>query len=81
LLLKRIGSRGAKDRAALGQDAAYVGGLELLDQAFSEATGPAVLHAADLVSELKRPPGHGADGRVEPGRIAAPGQNSDSHGN
>src|SRR5207248_3060371 len=79
LLFGRVGARGAEDGAAHGQDAAYVGGRELVYQSFLEAAGPAVLNTADLVPELEGSPCHGADGGVEPGRVATAGEDPDAH--
>ena len=79
LLLQRIRPRGAEDGASLREDAAYVGRLELVDEAFAKTARPAVLDATDLVPELKRTTSHRPDGGVEPGRVSASGENSDPH--
>ena len=75
-----VRARGAEDGAAHRQNAAHVGRRELVDQAFLEAPGPAVLDAAHLVPQLERSPRHGADRGVEARRVSTSGENSDPHG-
>jgi hypothetical protein len=78
-LFQGVGARRAEDRAAQGQDSPHARGCQLIDQSLFDAPGPAVLHAAHLVPELERAPGHCADRSIEPGSVAAAGQDSDSH--
>src|SRR5207244_2120640 len=40
---------------------------------------PTVSHTADLWPELKGSPHHGANGRIESGRVATTGENPDPH--
>src|SRR5712692_1286308 len=79
LHLQRIRARGAEDRAAERQDSPYVVGPELVDDAALQAAGPAVLHAADRVAELKRAPRHRPDRGVESGRVSTTGEDPYSH--
>ena len=79
LLLQRVRPGGAEDGAALREDAANVGGLELVDEAFAEAACPAVLDSADLVPQLEGAARHGPDRGVEPGRVSTSGEDSDAH--
>ena len=79
-LLGRVGPGRAQDGAAHGQDAAHVSRRQLVDQPLLHAACPAVLDAADLVSQLEGAPGDRADRRVQAGRVSTAGQDPDAHG-
>ena len=79
LLRQRIGPRGAEDRAAAGQDAAHGRHVERLRVGL-ERSAPAVAEAHELRAVIERAGPHDrADDRVQPGAVAASGQDSDSH--
>src|SRR5258708_11720655 len=75
----RIGPGGAQDRAAPGQDAADCGHVQDHRVALKR-TAPAVPEADELHLVLGYPgPHYRTADRVQPGTIAASGEDSDSH--
>ena len=79
VLLERVRPRRAEDRAAARQDAAHRVHVQR-HRVRLKRTTPAVTEPYELQAELLDPPAyHGADDRVQPRAIAAPGKHSHSH--
>ena len=77
--LDRVGPRRAEDRAAARQDAADGSDVERHREALERAL-PAVAEPDELVPVLLHALAHdGPDDGVEPGAVAAAGQDSDAH--
>ena len=74
-----VRARGAEDRAAARQDPG--GGLERqLDRVVFEHARPAVAKAQERVASRRRAAAHdGTDDRVEPGAVAASGEQPEAH--
>ena len=74
----RVGARGAEDGAAAREDARHGVAREWLYVILDEAT-PAVRHAEDFGPlDVHRAAHDGADDRVQPRRVAAPRQNTNT---
>ena len=76
--LVRVRARGAEDRAAARQQARDLAAAERLEDPVDEPA-PALAHADHLVPARERPPRDRADDRVQPGAVAAAGEDSDLH--
>ena len=77
-LLQGIGSRRTEHGAPEREDAPDVRRDQVRHVA-AQRPRPAVLDAADVVAELKRPPRHAADRSVQARRIATPGEDPHAH--
>ena len=80
VVLAGIGAGGAEDRPAVAQDPVRVPHPEDARLALAQETGPAIRDAEDLVTERGRAQNDRADRRVEPGGVAAAGENPDPQG-
>jgi len=78
LVLAGIGPRRPEHRPAVSQNARDVPGHERTWFGLSEQPGPAVGDAEDLVTEGCRAEDDRADRRVQPGGVAAAGEDSDA---
>src|SRR5207245_1124004 len=78
LVLARVSPRRAEDGSALAEDAIRVPHPEWPWLRLSEQPGPAVRDAEDVVTERCRAEDDRADRRVQPGGVAAAGEDSDA---
>ncbi len=80
LVLAGIGARGAQDRPALAKDPVRVPNPEWSWLGLSEQAGPAVRDTEQLVTQRGRAQDDRADRRVQPGGVAAAGEDPDAQG-
>ena len=73
-----VGTAGADDRPAAGQDAGDLSRAERLEVLLDQPP-PACPDADDVVPAVDRAARNGADDRVQPGAVASPGEHSDAH--
>ena len=68
---------GVDDRAAAREDPRYLLRTEILEDRVNEAA-PAFAHGDDVPTGRIRPPDDGPDDRVQPGAVAAAGEDADA---
>ena len=77
LELEGVRAARADDRAAAREDPRHLLRAEVLEDRLDE-TAPALAHGDDVPAGRVRPADDGADDRVEPGAVAAPGEDADA---
>jgi hypothetical protein len=77
--LVRVRPARADDRSAAREDAGDLARPERLEVVLDQPP-PAGADPDDVVPAVERPPGDGADDRVQPGAVAPAGEHSDTHG-